>query len=169
MSENKRQQRMIERVQEDERLRGNLSDEAAAALVEWASQRVTAAAADPARPDVDVEAEVQAIRAAARSAARAGQADPQRVIGLADAALAQPAASPAHAAAASATPAPAPASSSPALPVARTDTAAPAPLQPNQQAPAQTKAADRPKQRRISFWRRWSRFAKIWNRFRGAR
>ena len=34
MSENDRQQRLIERVQEDERLRGDLTDEAAAALVE---------------------------------------------------------------------------------------------------------------------------------------
>ncbi len=89
MAENERQQRLIERVQEDERLRGDLEDTAATALVEWASQRVATAAADPARPDAEVEAEVQAIRAAARSAARSGESEPQRVIELATAALAE--------------------------------------------------------------------------------
>jgi hypothetical protein len=89
VSENQRQQRMLERVQEDERLRGDLPDEAATALVEWASQRVATAAVDPARPDAEVEAEVQAIRAAARAAARAGETDPQRLLAIAETELAQ--------------------------------------------------------------------------------
>ena len=89
MSENQRQQRMLERVQEDERLRGDLPDDAATALVEWASQRVATAAANPARPDAEVEAEVQAIRAAARAAARAGETDPQRLLAIAETQLAQ--------------------------------------------------------------------------------
>jgi len=158
MTENDRQQRLIERVQEDERLRGDLTDDAATALVEWASQRVAAAAANPARPDDDVEAEVQAIRTAARAAARAGEGDPQRVVALADATLARQAktASSAQARAdaagevAGATPLP----------------AAAAPAQP---APAQTEASDPPQRRRPSLWRRWSPFANIWNRFRGER
>src|SRR5262245_42926161 len=86
---NERQQRMVERVQEDERLRGDLPDDAATALVEWASKHVAAAAADPARPDAEVEAKVQAIRTAARAVARTGETDPQRLIALADAEQAQ--------------------------------------------------------------------------------
>jgi hypothetical protein len=165
---------MVERVQEDERLRGDLTDEAATALVEWASQRVAAAAADPARPDADVEAEVLAIRAAARSAARGGEVDPQRVIALADAALAQPAAGPAQPAptapeaAASATPPPTPEPTQPPPTAARAGTPPPT-TEHAQLAPTQTEATERPKQRRVSFWRRWSPFAKIWNRFRGER
>jgi hypothetical protein len=89
VSENERQQRMLERVQEDERLRGDLPDDAATALVEWASRRVAIAAAEPTRPDAEVEAEVQAIRAAARAAARAGQTEPQRVLAIAETKLAQ--------------------------------------------------------------------------------
>src|SRR5262245_30450320 len=80
---------MVERVQEDERLRGDLPDEAAAALVEWASKRVATAAADAARPDAEVEAEVQTIRAAARAAARAGETNPQRLLAMAEAEMAQ--------------------------------------------------------------------------------
>jgi hypothetical protein len=167
MSENDRQQRMIERVQEDERLRGDLPDEAATVLVEWASQRVAAAAADPARPDADVEAEVVAIRAAARSAARGGEADPQRVIALAEAALAQPASTVPRAAASTTPPPPAPQPAQPA-PTAGADTP-PSTIEQAQPAPKQTEATERPKQHRVSFWRRWSPFAKIWNRFRGER
>jgi hypothetical protein len=184
MSENERQQRLIERVQEDERLRGDLTDDAATALVEWASRRVATAAADPARPDADVEADVQAIRAAARAAARAGEADPPRVVAIAEATLTKQAASSAQtqvdaaeAGAPSAqlageqtqlSPAQAeapPAQASSAGPIAG---APPAPERP-QPAPAQPATADPPKRRRISFWRRWSPFANIWNRFRGDR
>jgi hypothetical protein len=158
MSENDRQQRLIERVQEDERLRGDLTDDAATALVEWASQRVAAAAADPARPDTDVEAEVQAIRTAARAAARAGEADSQRVVALAEAALARQAetagSAQAHADAAGevavATP-----------PPPATERAQPA--------PAPTEASDPPQRRHLSLWRGWGTFANIWNRFRGER
>jgi hypothetical protein len=89
VSENQRQQRMLERVQEDERLRGDLPDDAATALVEWASQRVATAAAEPTRPDAEVEAEVQAIRAAARAAARVGETNPQRLLAIAETELAQ--------------------------------------------------------------------------------
>src|SRR5688572_22366405 len=80
---------MIERVQEDERLRGDLPDAAAIALVEWASKHVATAAAEPTRPDAEVEAEVQAIRAAARAAARAGETDPQRLLAIAETELAK--------------------------------------------------------------------------------
>jgi hypothetical protein len=88
MSENDRQQRMVERIQEDERLRGDLEDSAATALVNWASERAAKAAADPARPDDAVEAEVQMVRKAAQAAARSGESDPQRLLSLAEEALA---------------------------------------------------------------------------------
>jgi hypothetical protein len=89
MSENERQQRMVERILEDERLRGDLEDPAATALINWASARAAAAAADPGRPEAEVEAEVQAIRAATRAAARSGEHNPHRLIAQAEAALAQ--------------------------------------------------------------------------------
>src|SRR5215510_4012230 len=89
MTENERQQRLAERIQEDERLRGDLEDDLASALLAWAIERVEAAAADPARPDSEVEPEVQAIRAAAQAAARSGESDSQRLIALAETGLAQ--------------------------------------------------------------------------------
>jgi hypothetical protein len=122
VSENERQQRMIERVQEDERLRGDLPDDAATALVEWASQRVATAAAEPSRPDAEVEAEVQAIRAAARAAARAGETDPQRLLALAETELAQ---STGQAARPTATP---PVAEQPALQVSTSGAEQPAPV-----------------------------------------
>ena len=87
MVEDERRQRIVERIQEDERLRGDLEDEAANALLSWASARAGAAAADPSRPDAAVEADVQAVRAATRAAARAGESDPRRLIAVAEAEL----------------------------------------------------------------------------------
>src|SRR5690606_12488157 len=103
----------------DERLRGDLEDNAAIALLKWASQCVATAAADPNRPDEEVEAEVQAIRSAARQAARSGESEPQRVVALAAEALAK---STGRATSASSTtpaptaPAPAPAPAAPVTP-----------------------------------------------------
>src|SRR5215207_10487176 len=88
MTTNERQQRMAERILEDESLRGDLEDDAATALVDWASQRAATAAADPARPDAEVEAQVQLIRQAARAAACSGETEPRRLIALAEASLA---------------------------------------------------------------------------------
>ena len=88
MTTNERQQRMAERILEDENLRGDLEDDAATALVDWASKHAAAAAADPARTDAAVEAQVQAIRQAARAAALSGETEPQRLIALAAARLA---------------------------------------------------------------------------------
>jgi hypothetical protein len=88
MTENERQQRMVERILEDERLRGDLEDTAATALIQWASERAGAAAADPARPDDAVEADVQAVRKAARTAALSGETDPQRLLAVAESNLA---------------------------------------------------------------------------------
>jgi hypothetical protein len=88
MTTDERQQRMAERILEDENLRGDLEDDAATALVDWASARAAAAAADPARSDAAVEAQVLAIRQAARAAARSGETVPQRLIALAIAKLA---------------------------------------------------------------------------------
>jgi hypothetical protein len=217
VAQNERQQRLIERVLEDERLRGDLEDTAATALVEWASQRVATAAADPARPDAEVEAEVQAIRAAARSAARSGETEAQRVIELANAALAgsaggapQPSTTKPEPTGDAAQPRPeatkivltspdepettqriltqtvtepsAPSASAPTQParvvVEPSAPSASAPTQParivvkpnapSTPEPAQTAAAE-PQRPRISFWRRWSPFAGIRNRFRGDR
>jgi hypothetical protein len=88
MSTNERQQRMAERILEDENLRGDLEDDAASALVDWASAQAAAAAGDPARTDAIVEVQVQAIRQAARAAALSGETAPQRLIALAAANLA---------------------------------------------------------------------------------
>lgn len=88
MTTNERQQRMAERILEDEMLRGDLEDEAATALIDWASAQAAAAAADTARTDAVVEADVQAIRQAARAAALSGETEPKRLIALAAAGLA---------------------------------------------------------------------------------
>ena len=85
---NERQQRMAERILEDENLRGDLEDKAANALVDWASKRAAAVAADPDLSDAAVEAQVQAIRQAARAAALSGETAPKRLIALAAARLA---------------------------------------------------------------------------------
>ncbi|MDZ4717823.1 MAG: hypothetical protein SH847_05085 [Roseiflexaceae bacterium] len=80
-----RAQRSIEAIQEDERLRGDLEDSAAIALVEWASALATTIANDPNRSDSEVDAAVQSIRKAARSASRSGTNDPQQVVAAAKA------------------------------------------------------------------------------------
>ncbi|HEU5099262.1 MAG TPA: hypothetical protein VFU22_09595 [Roseiflexaceae bacterium] len=93
MTTSEREQRMAERILEDESLRGDLEDSAAKVLVDWASQRAAHAAADPAQPDDAVEAQVQQIRQAARAAARSGETEPRRLVALAEAGL-SPAAAP---------------------------------------------------------------------------
>jgi phage terminase Nu1 subunit (DNA packaging protein) len=82
-----RAQRAIERLHEDERLRGDLSDLAARALLEWAAQHVARIADDTSRSDADVASGVQAIRSAARAAARSGLAAAQEVVAAAEQAL----------------------------------------------------------------------------------
>lgn len=77
--------RSIERIQEDERLRGDLEDRAATALVEWASALAVSIADDPTRSDSEVETAIQAIRSAARTASRSGESEPQQVIAAAEA------------------------------------------------------------------------------------
>lgn len=104
MAENERQQRMAERILEDERLRGDLEDDAATPLINWASERAAAAASDPARPDDAVEAEVAAVRQATRTAARSGETEPAKLIALAEQTLANSAPAPVAAAAAPAAP-----------------------------------------------------------------
>ncbi|GAB4113493.1 MAG: hypothetical protein Fur005_28770 [Roseiflexaceae bacterium] len=77
----------IERIQEDERLRGDLPDEAAQALVQWAGQHASQIANDHTRSDDEVEALIKLVRSAARFAARTGLLGPQQVIDAAEAAL----------------------------------------------------------------------------------
>jgi hypothetical protein len=158
MSENERQQRMVERIQEDERLRGDLEDAAATALVEWASERVAAAAADPARPDAEVDADVQAVRAAVRTAAHSGESDAQRLIALAGAALAQDAGAPHQPAQATGTP-----SELQAVPAQRQ--AASSPTEPAHARPETSKRSEH--QRAASH--RWWSFTGLRSRFRRER
>ena len=84
MRENQRQQHLLERVQEDERMRGDLAGAAATALVGWASAHVAAASADPNRPDGEVEQAVVAVRQAASQSARSGETEPEKVVALAE-------------------------------------------------------------------------------------
>jgi hypothetical protein len=88
MTTSEREQRMAERILEDESLRGDLEDDAATALVDWASAQAAAAAAESDRTDAAVENQVQAIRKAARAAALSGETEPKRLIALAAAGLA---------------------------------------------------------------------------------
>ena len=100
-----RQQLIVERFLEDERLRGDLEDAPAKALLDWATAQAGPIAADNARSDEDVDAAVQAVRKAAMQAARSGESDPKKVVAQAAAALeATPAASPASAQAAASPP-----------------------------------------------------------------
>lgn len=87
MSTVERTQSAIERLHEDERIRGDLGDGAARALLEWATRQVTMVASDASRSDAEVAAGVQAIRTAARIAAREGQALADAVVAAAEHAL----------------------------------------------------------------------------------
>jgi hypothetical protein len=82
-----RAQRAIERLHEDERLRGDLDDTAARALLDWASQQVATLADNANHSDSEVSAGVQAIRTAARAAARSGLNAAQEVVAAAEQAL----------------------------------------------------------------------------------
>ena len=160
MSENERQQRLIERVQEDERLRGDLPDAAATALVEWATKLVSAAAAEPTRPDAEVEAEAQAIRAAARAAARSGEGDSQRLLALAEGELAKhspPAAQPGAAASIARPAPPSPTSLAAAVGAGAAQSQPPASPPPSSEQPQRGQK------------RRWSPFSSLLRRMRGGR
>jgi hypothetical protein len=86
MSLSERAQRAIERIQEDERLRGDLEDTAATDLVAWASDQA-AAADDASLSDEEFAAAVMAIRTAARKAARSGEREAGQIRKLAEEAL----------------------------------------------------------------------------------
>lgn len=87
MSDYERQQRMIERIHEDERLHENLTDSTAKVLIEWATTQVKEITDDPAQTDEIVETQVQAIRKAARMAAHVADVTPQTIIDHAEAFL----------------------------------------------------------------------------------
>jgi hypothetical protein len=158
MTENDRRQRMAERILEDERLRGDLEDSSATPLIEWASARAAAAAADPARSDDLVEADVQAVRQATRAAARSGETDPTRLIAIAKAALGESSASQSGAieAAPGATPAPAtePAGTSageqPSTQAPEIAAEPASPVPPKQPKPAGSNAQSRRKRHRLA-------------------
>lgn len=88
MSNSDRRQLVIERILEDEHLRGDLEDAAARELLGWATARASVIAGNPANTDADVQAQVRTLRQAALSAASMGEQDPARVVALAESALA---------------------------------------------------------------------------------
>ena len=69
------------------RLRGDLEDAPAKALLDWATAQAGPIAADETRSDADVDAAVQAIRKAAMQVAHSGESDPKKVLAQAAAAL----------------------------------------------------------------------------------
>lgn len=80
-----RQQRASEYLLEDEGLTGDLVDDQARPLLDWATSQANLVAADPARSDDEVQAMVKAIRRAVRHIAStaADEYDPQRLVALA--------------------------------------------------------------------------------------
>lgn len=86
MPSDERLQELLGRIQEDERLRGDLEDQAAKALVHWALAQ-TQQLAQIDTDDETLEAHAKAIRTAARTAARSGEQQPQQVLELAETSL----------------------------------------------------------------------------------
>jgi hypothetical protein len=82
--ENVRQQLLLERVLEDEALRGNLDQRAVQVLLRWVGDQVTEAAADRELPDETVEKAVSEIRQAASAAARTGENNHTLLIEMAE-------------------------------------------------------------------------------------
>ena len=87
MAENQRQQLVVERILEDESLRGDLDDTAAQALLTWATGTAGTIAADTTLSDAEVDNKVQAVRRAALIAAGLGVSDPTLLVAQAAAAL----------------------------------------------------------------------------------
>lgn len=82
-----RQQLAAELIMDDESLTGDLPDDSARLLVEWATAKVVAAAGDQARSDEQLAIFNRAVRAAVRAAAGAEE-QPNRLLSLAEANLA---------------------------------------------------------------------------------
>ncbi len=87
MTNTSRQQQVVERILEDERLRGDLDDSAAKTLLDWATARAGGVAADTTQSDEQVESAAREVRKATLVAARSGESDPRRLVALAEAAL----------------------------------------------------------------------------------
>jgi hypothetical protein len=86
-----RQRRAAEELLEDEGLTGDLTDEQARPLLDWASAEAARAAKDPSRSDEDLSADVARIRRAVREAARDAEAAPAELVARAAALAAPPA------------------------------------------------------------------------------
>lgn len=86
MPTNELLQELLERIQEDERLRGDLEDQAAQALVAWVVRQTEQLSAIDVT-DEDLETHAKTIRMAARSAARSGEQQPQQVLERAETSL----------------------------------------------------------------------------------
>ena len=84
MSIQQRIQSAVERIQADQRLRGDLEDQPARALVEWAVTQATAIAGDLQRSDDEVEARLKSLRSAAYAAARIGAGAAEQVVAAAE-------------------------------------------------------------------------------------
>jgi hypothetical protein len=81
-----RQQRASEYIQENERLTGDLADEQARPLIEWASYQASTFAADPTRSDDDVDTLLMALRRVVSYIARTApdEHNPTTLIALAE-------------------------------------------------------------------------------------
>jgi hypothetical protein len=84
MSIQQRIQQAVERIQTDQRMRGDLEDQPARALVEWAVAQATAIASDLQRSDDEVEAQLKSLRSAAYNAARIGASAADQVVAAAE-------------------------------------------------------------------------------------
>lgn len=85
--QNQRLERIIERLQEDEHLRGDLQDAAAKSLLEWAIAQVRAGAQGG---EAQLQATVRNVRQAAAKAASSGLSEPTQIIAAANTALSRP-------------------------------------------------------------------------------
>lgn len=84
-----RQARAAERLLEDEGLTGDLTDDQAKPLLEWASAEAARAAADPAKTEEELDEALRAIRRAVLKAAQEGASeDGERLVARAEEALA---------------------------------------------------------------------------------
>jgi hypothetical protein len=86
-----RQRRAAEAILEDEGLTGDLTDEQARPLLDWASAEAARAAGSASRSDAELSADVARIRRAVREAARDVEAAPAQLVARAAALAAPPA------------------------------------------------------------------------------
>lgn len=81
-----RQRHAVEAILDDERLTRDLTDDQAQPLIEWATARVSQAAADTTRSDNDIEQCIAAIRHAVRTVGKTASSEhtPEQLVSLAE-------------------------------------------------------------------------------------